>query len=57
MKKIKGLKQSHTPNTKIGKGDEYGSGIKQKMGKTLDSSMSLKSAVSKSIGKAPRSLA
>lgn len=57
MKAIKGIKQAHTPKTKIGKGDEYGTAIKQKMGRTLDSSMNMKSTVSKRLGKPPKSLA
>jgi|TARA_R110000823_G_scaffold47760_2_gene121537 propanediol dehydratase small subunit len=57
MKKPKGSKQSHTPNSKYPRADEHGTGIKQKMGRTLDSSMTLKSAVSKHLGKPPKSLA
>lgn len=56
MKKIKGLKQSHSSNQKIGKGDEFGTGIRNPMGKTLDSSMSPKT-LGKGLKKPPRSLA
>lgn len=57
MAKIKGLKQNHSSNSKIGKGDSYGTGVKNPMGKTLDSSMNLKSAISKHLKKPPKSLA
>lgn len=39
MKSIKSLKNAHTPNTKYGMGDNYGSGIKNKVGKMRDNSM------------------
>lgn len=57
MKKIKSLKQSHTSNDKIGKGNNYGPAIKNKMGKILDSSMGFKPLNSKGLKKPPKSLA
>lgn len=39
MKNPKHLKNAHTPNTKYGMGDYYGSGIKQKVGRIRDSSV------------------
>lgn len=57
MKPIKGLNQNHSSNSKIGKGDSYGTGVKNPMGKTLDSSMNLKTAISKHLKKPPKSLA
>ena len=36
IKKPKGLKNAHTANTKYGMGDNYGSGIKAKVGKLRD---------------------
>lgn len=55
--KSKGLKQAHTSNSKMLKTDSYGSGVKNKMAKTLDSTMSLKSAVAKHLKNPPKSLA
>jgi hypothetical protein len=37
MKGLKPLKNSHTPNTKFGMGDNYGTGVKQKIGRQIDS--------------------
>ena len=57
MKKVKGLKQAHTPNSKYPKSDSYGTGIRNKIGRTLDSSMNIKSALSKHLKSPPKSLA
>lgn len=56
MKKIKGLKEAHTPNTKIGKGDHYGSGIKNPVGKSKEI-LGVNPLKPKKMGKAPKSLA
>lgn len=37
----KGLKNAHTPNTKYGMGDNYGTGVKQKLGKMRSDSMGM----------------
>lgn len=39
MKPIKPLKNAHTPNTKYGMGDHYGSGVKNNVGKMRENSM------------------
>lgn len=36
-KTVKTIKQHNTPKTKIGSGDYYGTGVRQKVGKQLDS--------------------
>jgi hypothetical protein len=56
MKKIKANKESHVPNTKLGMGDYYGSGIRQKVGRVRDSFEDTPIG-SKKLGKAPKSLA
>lgn len=39
MKNSKPLKTAHTSNSKIGMGDYYGTGVKQKMGRIRESQM------------------
>lgn len=56
MKKPKALKNAHTSNSKIGMGDNYGSGIKNKMGRSRDV-MGMKPLSQKKLGKPPKSLA
>jgi hypothetical protein len=36
-KSVKSIKQHNTPKTKTGSGDYYGTGVRQKVGKQLDS--------------------
>lgn len=36
MKKLKSTKPAHTPRTKKGSGDFYGTGIKNKVGRIID---------------------
>jgi hypothetical protein len=36
MKKARPTKSAHTPKTKIGSGDYYGTGIKNKIGRIID---------------------
>jgi len=57
MKPMKGLKNSHTPNTKIGMGDYYGQGIKQKVGKMRSSSMDFSVPSPKKIKTPPKNIA
>lgn len=56
MKPVKGLKNAHTPNTKCGMGDYYGTGIKAPTAKLIDG-MGLKEVPPKKTMKPPRSLA
>ncbi len=48
-------KQAHTDNTKYGMGDNYGTGIKAKMGKIRDG-FGMYSLSPKQIGTAPKSV-
>ena len=56
MKKVKALKQAHTPNTKIGMGDYYGTAVKQPLGKMREG-LGMIPVTPKKLGKPPRSLA
>ena len=57
MKKMKAPKTAHTSNSKIGMGDFYGTGIKNKMGRMRYDSMSMAPKSNKKMGKPPKSLA
>lgn len=57
MKPVKGLKNAHTPNTKYGMGDHYGTGVKAKLGKMRDDSMGMIAVTPKKLKKPPRSVA
>jgi len=54
--KIKPKKEWHASSSKIGMGDFYGSGIKQKVGRFREDFMS-NPTPAKKLGKPPRSLA
>ena len=54
MKKVK-KKEWHAPRTKIGSGDYYGSGIKNPIGRMVDSYMDNKSRIN--LKTPPKSLA
>ena len=56
MKPAKGLKNAHTSNAKIGMGDFYGSGVKQKVGRMREDMLNT-SVSRKKMGKPPKSLA
>lgn len=56
MKKSKIHKENHVAPTKFGMGDNYGTGIKAKVGKSLRS-MSLEPLKPQKLGKPPKSLA
>ncbi len=56
MKSVKGNKQRNVPNSKIGTGDFYGTGVKNKMGKSIYNSMEPKMG-NKKLGTPPKSLA
>jgi hypothetical protein len=55
--KNKPLKQAHTANTKFGMGDNYGTGIRQKVGRIRDDYSVEKSVISnKKLGTPPKSV-
>jgi hypothetical protein len=57
MKKpAKGLKNAHTSNSKMGMGDYYGTGVKQKMGKVKEG-LGMNTVSKGKLGKPPKSLA
>lgn len=56
MKKAKGLKNAHTPNTKYGMGDYYGTGIRQKFGKMRSDSMGMQEVTQKKLKTPPKSV-
>jgi hypothetical protein len=57
MKPLKAPKQAHTSNSKIGMGDNYGTGVRQKFGKMREDSMGMIEVTPKKLKKPPRSLA
>lgn len=57
MKHSKGLKNAHTPNTHLGMGDNYGTAVKNKLGKMRSDSMGMIAVTPKKLKKPPRSLA
>lgn len=57
MKSLKPLKNAHTAPTKYGMGDNYGTGIKQKLGRMREDSMGMISLTPKKLKKPPKSLA
>ncbi len=57
MKPIKAPKTAHTANTKFGMGDNYGSGIKQKVGRVREDTMGMMNVTPKKLSKPPKSLA
>lgn len=56
MKKVKGLKNAHASNDKIGMGNYYGTGIKNPMGRIRDV-MGESNIPKKKLNKSPKSLA
>lgn len=56
-KKIKRERFAHTANTKYGMGDNYGTGIKAKIGRMRESSMGMMSIPPKKIKTPPKNLA
>lgn len=54
---MKPLKNAHTPNTKLGVGNNYGTGAKQPLGKMREDSMGMIAVTPKKLKKPPRSLA
>lgn len=56
MKKVKKIKTAHTPNSKIGHGDSYGSGIKNPVGRIREG-FGMDATKPSNLKKPPRSLA
>ena len=54
--KSKKPKQAHTANTKYGMGDNYGTGIRAKLGKVRDNTVGMAKLSKKKIGTPPRSV-
>lgn len=57
MKKEKIVRNAHTANTKYGMGDNYGSGIKQKVGRIREDQLGFGYVSNKKIAKPPKSIA
>ncbi len=57
MKNSKIPKVAHTPNTKRGVGDYYGTGIRQPFGKMRSDSLGMIAVTPKKLKKPPKSLA
>jgi hypothetical protein len=55
MKKTK-YKQAHTANTKYGMGDNYGTGIRAKIGRMRDDSMGMMDVTPKKLKTPPKSV-
>lgn len=56
MKPSKPLKNSHTPNTKYGMGDYYGTGVRNPLGKVKEG-LGVVQVKSKKLKKPPKTLA
>jgi hypothetical protein len=56
LKKLKPLKNAHTPNTKYGMGDYYGTGVRQKIGRVREG-MGMQPLTPKKLKTPPKSLA
>lgn len=54
---IKALKNTHTPNTRIGMGTNYGQAIKQKVGKMRSDYIGFNAPMGNKIKTPPKSLA
>jgi len=54
---MKKFVQAHSANKKFGMGDNYGSGIKNPIGKMRDDSLGMNAVTPKKIKKPPKSLA
>lgn len=48
--------EAHTAKTKFGMGDNYGSGVKQKMGKMRSDSVGMRPVTKKQLGTQPKSV-
>ena len=56
MKKIKASKTAHTSDSKVGRGDYYGTGVRNKVGRTIDV-MGMKTLSKSKLKTPPKSLA
>ncbi len=56
-KPYKPTRFAHVANTKYGMGDNYGTGIKQKVGSIREDFMNIAQVTPKKLGKPPKSLA
>ena len=56
MKKGKPVKQAHTANTKYGMGNNYGTGIRAKLGKVRDDTVGMVKLSKKKLGTPPKSV-
>lgn len=56
-KKVGPNRESHTANTKYGMGDNYGIGVRAKIGKMRDDSMGMMALTPKKLKTPPRSVA
>lgn len=56
-KSLKPLKENHVAPTKYGMGDNYGTGVKAKLGRMRDDSMGMGSLNQKKLKTPPRGLA
>lgn len=57
VKSRKALKNAHTPNTKNGMGDYYGTGIKAKLGRVREDTMGMIAMTPDNLKTPPKSLA
>jgi hypothetical protein len=56
MKPLKPLKNAHTPNTKYGMGDHYGTGIRAKLGRMREDSLGMMNVTPKKLKTPPKSV-
>lgn len=56
-KKVGKNRVAHTANTQFGMGDNYGTGIKAKLGRVREDTMGMKQVISKKLKTTPKSLA
>lgn len=57
MKKVKTPMNAHTSKSQRGMGDNYGSGVRNPVGRMREDSMGYNALSPKKLGKAPKSLA
>lgn len=57
IKPIKGLKTAHTSNAKLGMGDNYGQGLRAKVGRMREDSMGVIASTPRQLKTPPKSVA
>jgi hypothetical protein len=57
MKKNKATQEVHTPDTKYGMGDHYGTGVRAKIGKMRSDSVGMRVLTPKKLKTPPKSIA